>query len=503
MSGTRIPPELAGEIATLARDVTAPLPGFTLNPRDDILATRGGRDGLKIYQDLSRDGHTGAVLRKRRAAVVSRAWSVEPGGERPEDLVAAALVRAALARINFDRACQGLLGSILTGKAVAEVQWEAAPLDLAPEDGPARSGTFIVPSELRVRNPRRFTFDRDEQLRLLTWDAPMDGMLLPERKFILARFWAEENDDPHGRGLGHDLFWPVFFKRNGIALWNALLERFGQPFVYAEYPAGTPANERAELVRAIADIGRGAAAAVPQGTLIKFLEAGQQGATTGNPQAALVAVMNAEISKIVLGETQTTEQGANGARASAEVHDDVRVELADADADLLSQQLAPLCEWITEINLPGARPPMVWRRRKEEPDLVARAKLDESLFKVGFEPTEEYVAETYGPHYRRISRPASGGPPIPPGEDEAEFAEGPEDPVNAIAERLGRDAEGAQQELLDAIRSEVEQAASFAELEQRLTRLSGALPVQPIAEKLGPAFVLAYLSAAKSVDDRR
>jgi phage gp29-like protein len=503
MSGTRVPAELATEIATLARDVTAPLAGFTLSPRDDILATRGGRDGLRIYQDLSRDGHTGAVLRKRRAAVVSRAWSVEPGGERPEDLVAAELARAALARLNFDRACQGLLGCILTGKAVAEVMWEAVPLDLRPEDGPARAGTFIVPRELRVRNPRRFTFGLDEQLRLLTWDAPVDGIPLPERKFVLARFWAEENDDPHGRGLGHDLFWPVFFKRNGIALWNALLERFGQPFVYAEYPSGTPANERAELLAAIADIGRGAGAAVPQGTLIKFLEAGQQGSTTGNPQARLVEVMNAEISKVVLGETQTTEQGANGARASAEVHDDVRIELADADADLLSSELQPLLDWITEINLPGAQPPRVWRRRKEEPDLVARAKLDETLFKVGFEPTEEYVAETYGPHYRRIARPAAGAPTPQPGEDDPDFAEGPEDPVNAIADRLSLDAEGAQQELLDVIRSEVEQAASFAELETRLTRLSGALPVRGLAEKLGPAFVLAYLSAAKSVDDRR
>jgi hypothetical protein len=48
----------------------------------------------------------------------------------------------------------------------------------------------------------------------------------------------------------------------------------------------------------------------------------------------------------------------------------------------------------------------------------------------------------------------------------------------------------------------VEQAASFADLELRLARLSGALPVRPIAEKLGPAFALAYLVGAKHVDDQ-
>jgi len=497
-----IPPELRAEMATLASDTTAPIGGFTLTTRDEILLRRGGRDGLRIYQDLARDGHAGAVLRKRRQAVVAREWAVDPGGEAPEDLLAAELVRAALARIRFDRACQGLLGAVLTGLAVAEVLWEAAPLDLRVEDGPSRRGTFIVPAELRVRNPRRFVFDRAGNLRLLTWDAPVDGIDLPERKFVLARFWAEENEDLYGRGLGHDLFWPVFFKRNGLALWNSLLERFGQPYVYAEYPPGTPANERAELLRAIAEIGRGAGAAVPQGTLIKFLEAGQQGSTTGNPQAKLVEVMNAEISKIVLGETQTTEQGPNGARASAEVHDDVREELADADADMLSEDLAPLCAWIAEINIPGAMPPRVHRRREEQPDLAARAKLDESLFKVGFEPTEAYVAETYGPHYRRIARAA---PPAAPQAEQpdAEFADGPEDAVETITRRLAEDAAGAQEDLLDAVRGEIEAATSFADLELRLQRLSGAMPVRGLAEKLGPAFLVAYLAGAAETEERR
>jgi len=56
--------------------------------------------------------------------------------------------------------------------------------------------------------------------------------------------------------------------------------------------------------------------------------------------------------------------------------------------------------------------------------------------------------------------------------------------------------------LLDAIRGEVEAAVSFSDLESRLARLSGALPVRPIAEKLGPAFALAYLAAAAEVEQK-
>jgi phage gp29-like protein len=194
-----------------------------------------------------------------------------------------------------------------------------------------------------------------------------------------------------------------------------------------------------------------------------------------------------------------------GSRAAAETHDGVRQELADADAALLSNTLnATLVRWITEMNFPGAAPPTVWRRAPEQPDLLALAELDKKLFEVGYEPTEEHVRTRFGEGYRRIQRT----PPQVPGGDPTEtdavanpaFAEdGPEDRVNALAERLARDGADAQAELLDAVRAEVEAAASFADLEMRLARLSGALPVRPLAAKLAPAFAAAYWAAAAEV----
>jgi phage gp29-like protein len=504
VSDTRLPADLTIEIATIARDITAPIAGFTLTTRDDILTRRGGADGIKLYQDLARDGHAGSVIRKRRQAVIARNWTVDAASEDPADERAAMLARAALKRCNFDRACQGLLSAVLTGYAVAEILWEVADLEL--QDG--SRGRFVVPATIKPRNARRFRLDREEQLRLLTWDAPTDGIAVPDRKFLLARFWAEENEDPYGRGLGHDLFWPVFFKRNAVALWNALIERHGLPFIYAEYPTGTPDGDRQKLSGAIADLARGGGLVVPQGTLIKFLEAGVGGSATGRLHGDLVDAMDAEISKIVLGETLTTEMGSAGSRAASETHDGVRQELADQDADLLSGILnAQLLTWLTEINAPGAAPPTVWRRAPESVDLQAMAKLDETLFKVGYEPTEQLVAERYGPGYRRIQRTRLAVPGGDPTETDAAidpaFAEqGPEEPVAALAARLARDASGAQAELLDAVRAEVEAATSFADLEARLTRLSGALPVRPLAQKLGPAFALSYLVGAADVQDQ-
>lgn len=501
MSGS-VPAPLRIEVAGLARDILLPLSGFTIPSRDEILTRRGGPDGIKLYQDLARDGHAGAVLRKRRAAVVSREWTVDAASEDPADERAAQLARAALKRVRFDRACQGLLSAVLTGWAVAEIIWEQAELEL--EDG--SRGTFVVPADIRVRNARRFVWDREMRLRLLTWAQPIDGEPVPDRKFLVARWWAEENEDPYGRGLGHDLFWPTYFKRNGVALWNALIEKFGQPFVYAEYPQGTPDGDRVQLLQAVQDLARGAGLVVPQGTLVKFLEAGMGGSATGRLHADLIQVMDDEISKVVLGETLTTEAGATGARAMSETHDGVREELADADADWLSAELnETLLAWITEINLPGANPPTVWRRRMEQPDLQARAKLDETLFKIGFEPTEEYVRETYGDGYRRLARPAAPAPGAVPPEPEPDpafaTADDIDDAITRMADRLGQDAAAAQAEMLAALRGQVEAATSFLDLEERLLRLSAAMPVQRLAETLGPAFAAAHLAGMAQVQD--
>ena len=368
--------------------------------------------------------------------------------------------------------------------------WEAAEIEV---DGTRR--TWIVPADIRVRNARRFAFDRDGKLRLLTREARTQGIAVPDRKFILVRYWAEENEDAYGRGLGYDLFWPVFFKRNGVALWNALIEKHGQPFVYAEYPNGTSDGDVDRLVTMIQGIARGAGVAVPSGTLIKMLEVSKTG--TADMHKELVQAMNAEISKIVLGETLTTEMGQNVAGAASETHNDFRSVLADADADMLSEELnESLLRWIVDLNLPGAAMPSVWRKAPEEPDLLANATLDEKLFAVGFEPTEELVLERYGPGYQRI---AGGKPATPP----PAFAEG-DDPATipeALADQLARRGSPAQAAMLAAIRGEVQAAVDFADLETRLLRLSAVMPIGRLVEELTPALIVGHLAGRSDARD--
>ncbi|MGI9276552.1 MAG: phage portal protein family protein, partial [Endozoicomonas sp.] len=80
-------------------------------------------------------------------------------------------------------------------------------------------------------------------------------------------------------------------------------------------------------------------------------------------------------------------------------------------------------QWLTEWNFPNAQPPRVWRKTEPEEDLMARAERDNKISTLGYEPTEEYITETYGPGWKK--KAASTLPPSGKGAPElsAEFSE--------------------------------------------------------------------------------
>ncbi|MFN8995354.1 MAG: DUF935 family protein, partial [Pseudomonadota bacterium] len=266
--------------------------------------------------------------------------------------------------------------------------------------------------------------------------------------------------------------------------------------VYAEYPQGTSDGDVDRLVTMIQGIARGAGVAVPSGTLIKMLEVSKSG--TADLHKELVQTMNAEISKIVLGETLTTEMGQNGARAASETHNDVRTELADADADMLSEELnESLLRWIVDLNLPGAAMPSVWRKAPEEPDLLADATLDEKLFAIGYVPSEDLVRERYGEGYQRIAGGSPSAAPPPAFAEAVDPATIPE----ALADQLARRGGSAQAAMLAAIRNEVEAAVDFADLETRFLRLSAVMPIGRLVEELTPALIVGHLAGRSDARD--
>lgn len=433
------------EIATIERDITRVFFGNVLRNEDDTLLTRGGALGLKIYDDLARDAHAGALLDKRIRAVTSRPWEVKPASESRKDKKAAELVRAAYEHLKFNRICGELLDAQLKGFSVGEVLWET------------RDGA-VLPRDVVWRNQRRFTFDLQCKLRLLTRESPVDGEELPDRKFIVHRFGGPKNG-PFGLGLGHRLFWPVFFKRKGITFWLVFCDKFGSPTAIGKYPAGADAKEQAKLLAALRAISQDAGIIVPDGTLIELLEAARSGSI--DTYEKLARYMDEQMSESVLGETMTTTAAGAGLGSNqASVHDDVRIEVAQADSEELGETFDDtLARWIVEYNMPGAGVPKVVRSFAAPEDLDKRADRDKKLTEMGFEPDDEYILETYGPGWKR--KPAApmppaldpADPPPPPGTKTGDATE-EDDPAFAESSTQNRQAQDAMVEAAEQLSAE-------------------------------------------------
>lgn len=520
--GTTSTPPPREEIATIRSDPNRWHYGERIDNDDPVLRSRGIAKGLALYDELERDPQVGCELGKRRMALLGREWSVTAGAETPQAEAARELVERALKGARFNQAVEKLLDALLKGVSVVEVMWVV------------RAGE-ILPAELRGRDPRRFQFRLPPEgaappadpstpppiaeLRLLSKANPTDGAPVPARKFVAHRFGAKY-EHPWGRGLGERLFWPVFFKRQGIGFWLTGLEKFGQPTPVGKYPNGTPEADQDKLLAACQAIATEAGVIVPEGMVIELLEAKRAG--TFDSYEKLARYMDEDISKVILGQTLTTSPGESGSRALGQVHNEVRLELTKGDADLLADTLNDgLVRWIVDFNMPGYAAtglayPMLWWDVSEPEDLTQRADRDTKLKGLGYRPKPDYIRDTYGEGWEPAQ--AAPAPDAPGGALAALFAEArrpprrparfaeardPRDAADILAEQLGTVAGDAVDGMVDAVRALVMDPAvsSLDELRGRLVELLPGLPTARLAELLGAALAVASLQGRADLQD--
>lgn len=493
MAGDKLPAQPPkGEVASIARqDLAQPWVDRLLRqPQDGILQARGL--DLSVYTELLSDDQVHATFQQRRLAVVSCEWEVEAGGTSRQDRMAADSLREQLQAIDWDGITNRMLYGLFYGWSVAEVLW-------------MREGRQVAIDAIKVRKREWFRWDWEGRLRLVTLGRP-EGELLPPGKFWTFTAGADTDDDPYGLGLAHHLYWPVFFKRGGLKLWLIFLDKFGQPTAVGKYPAGSTGDEeKAKLLQALASIHTEAGIIVPEGMAIELLEAARSGSADYD---ALQERMNSAISKVVLSQTMTTDDGSS--RAQGQVHMDVREEVVKADADLVCGSFnRQVAAWLTHWNFPGAAAPRVWRKTADAPDLKAEADRDEVLYRIGWEPTPKRVREVYGDGYQRREAVRPLEPDVAPDhqpEDAgdaapAAFAEQETDRPAELADLLESAAEPILDRMMEPVRRLVLQAGSLEEIRDGLARLYPDLETEACAELLARAVLAAELAGRADVAD--
>ena len=444
------------------------------NP-DTVLVSLGGE--LKNYAKLLRDDQVHSLLEQRQDALIAAEWEVVPGGEDSRDREAADFLRGQLMALNWDAITRRMHKGVLYGYSVAECIW-------------GMDGNKITLDAVKIRKPWRFGFGKDGELKLRV---NAQTFLMPERKFWIAVWGADDDDSPYGQGLGHALWWPVYLKRNGAKFWAAYLDKFGSPSVKSKYPAGATEKEKATALEAAKAFRNESAVAVPEGFDVELIEAAKN---SGGSYEEFLKYWDGAIAKIILSQTGTTQQGQYS--GTAEVLNDVKSELVKADADLLCESFNDtVAAWLTEWNFPGAKTPQVWRKvpntRREE----AQRAADKGAYEIGLELTDDAINRRYGEDWkRRAAAPVS----VP--SDSPAFAEPGRDEPDEIAEQLESVTNAAGTGMINMIRAELDAAIrageDFAAFSDRIAQLYPVMDTAELAEALEGAVLAANLSGRAS-----
>lgn len=371
---------ITNEIATTSKDLDI----FTgwlkrMENPDPVLLTESAGKGLKLYDEVDRDPHAGSVLQTRYLSVAGKEWEVLAADESSVAQEIADFVRSALDDVGLTKTIKELLQAILYGFYVVEIMWSI-------------KDKHVVPSQIMDKHPRRFSFTMERELRLLTPQNMIEGEVVPDRKFVV--FSWGTSDNPYGKGLGQKLWWPVWFKKNGIKFWLIFLEKFGMPTAVGKYPSGTSPEQQQALLDAIDAIQNETGVKIPETMAIDLLEAARTGKVT---YETLCEYMDKQVSKAVLGQTASTE-GTPGKLGNEQGQEEVRQDILKGDSDLVCEKLnTTLIPWIVDYNFPNVTAyPKLWLRTEPEKDLKELAERDKTLTNdIGLPVGKKYFYETY------------------------------------------------------------------------------------------------------------
>lgn len=137
-------------------------------------------------------------------------------------------------------------------------------------------------------------------------------------------------DGKEGLGLLLHAMPNVIYKLFALAAWTEHAEKFSIPFLHGKTNLTDP-DAVSKLENALIQAGREMILVTDHGDEIKPLQI--SGTDTYKIYDALTERINTELSKLIVGQTMTTDSGSS--RSQAEVHDKTGGEIAESDRELI------------------------------------------------------------------------------------------------------------------------------------------------------------------------
>jgi len=382
--------EIAAPSLMGVRTIFSSHPAQGITPGGMASILREAEYGLPLaYLDLAedmeeKDLHYLAVLGTRKRAVAQLEITVEAAGDDARSEADAQLIRDWLKRDQLQMELFDILDAIGKGFSATEIIWDM-------------SERQWMPAGLKRRDPRWFQFNVIDGETLLLRDVG-PPLLLPPFKFIDHRHPAKSGL-PIRSGLARAVAWCWLFKNYSVKDWVAFAEVFGMPLRLGKHDVGeTEANIR-KLAQAVSNIGSDAAAVISKSMEIEFLDGKAGSKDPGGLYKDLASYLDQQVSKVVLGQTATTDAIAGG-HAVGKTHNEVRRDIMAADAIMLQGTLnRDLVRPMVDLNNgPPASGiyPAIRIGLPEAADIKAMSDALQILVPLGMRVTEKWARDKLG-----------------------------------------------------------------------------------------------------------
>lgn len=243
-------------------------------------------------------------------------------------------------------------------------------------------------------------------------DRPGSSTGIPYREGLEAQ-WLLQLGNPKELGLLHKAIPHVVWKKNAMQAWAEYCDRFALPVRTVQMELND--EDRAEVENMLRNMGRAAYAILPPGAT-DFKYHSPQNFQDG-VFAGMIDYPNAELSKLVLGQTMTTENGSS--RSQAEVHERVSEKYTKADKMYVRNLVMwEIWDKLLLHGYPVAGFEFKWDEtetltKKEQWDIVAGI-----MQHSGYRVPAKYILDTFGVEVEEKPEPVvapvvPGTPPVP------------------------------------------------------------------------------------------
>lgn len=497
---TKLREEQAGPTLSGVRTQFAEHPSVGLTPARLAVLLRQAEDNdaanyFALAEEMEeKDLHYTAVLGTRKRQVSQLEITIEPASEAESDVANAELCQEFIDRDVLQSELFDLLDSVGKGIGVSEIIWDVSERDWRPR-------------ELVWVDPRWICFNRIDRRKIQLKSESGEGIDFAPYKFV-RHFTKAKSGLPVRGGIARLAAWAYLFKNFTLKGWVEFAEIYGQPLRVGRYDGSATEEDKRALLRAVSNIGRDAAAIIPQSMLLEFIEA-QKGGSSGGADIyhKLATYIDHQISKAVLGQTATTDAIAGG-HAVGKEHNDVRGDIERSDANELEATLKrDVFKPLIDLNRgPQEVYPRVHIGRASEVDLDKVSQVLHRLVPMGLEVGQNDVRSMLGFEEPKKGdsilqpvnmRPAASGDEPPPETRKitaAATAQNTRDAIDDLADQLEEFSGDVVDGMVNQIRTVVADAKSLDEVRNVLLDLLPDLDDSQYVEILRRAMTVADLA---------